>query len=141
MRKIALLCFALIIGLKTSRAQNSLDILTVSGHFGFPQEYLDTYDEKAKETGTMIGLVAPIQLSENTYWYNSLNYFYWRITNDIDMPQEVLNPMKLHGFILQTGIYHKFSQNKGIQVLFAPRLMSDLNNISGSHYQFGGTVM
>ena len=89
----------------------------------------------------MVGLVLPIRMSEKTFWYNSMNYFFWQVTNDIEMPQEILNPMKLHGFFLQTGIYHKFSDKKGIQVLFAPRLMSDLNNVSGSHFQLGGTVL
>ncbi len=141
MKKIAFLVLPLFFMLNPSYSQDTFDILTVSGHFGLPQEYLDTYDEKGKETGAMVGLVAPIKISENTYWYNSLNYFYWSVSNDIDMPADIVNPMKLHGFILQTGIYHKFNEKRGIQVLFAPRLMSDLNNISGSHYQFGGTVM
>lgn len=141
MKKIALIIFTVLFALNFVSAQKTMDIVTVSGHFGFPQEYLDTYDEKAKETGAMIGLVAPIKMSENTYWYNSVNYFYWRVNNDIQMPESILNPMKLHGFILQTGIYHKFNERHGIQLLFAPRLMSDLKNVSGSHFQFGGTAM
>lgn len=141
MKKIALIVLGIFGLVQFAHSQNAFDILTISGHYGFPKEYMDTYDDKAKETGAMVGLVTPIKMSENSYWYNSINYFYWNINNDIDMPEGIYNPMQLHGFILQTGLYHKFNERHGIQLLFAPRFMSDMNNVSGSHFQFGGTAM
>ena len=141
MKKIAILFIVIIGGINVNYSQNTIDIITISGHFGTPKKYTESYDDRAQETGVMLGLVAPIKISKNTYWYNSLNYFYWSVNNDIEMPNEIVNPMQLHGFILRSGIYHKFNKNKGIQLLFSPRLMSDLENISGSHYQFGGVAM
>lgn len=141
MKKWALLVLVIFGLFQTIQSQNTLDILTISGHYGFPQEYMDTYEDKAQENGVMVGLVLPVKLADRTYWYNSINYFYWSVTNGIVMPDEIYNPMHLHGFILQTGVYHKFNERHGIQLLFAPRLMSDLNHISGSHYQFGGTAL
>lgn len=141
MRNIFLL---LIISLSfsfISYSQKTIDVLTISGHYGFPQKYDSIYNGKAKELGGMVSVKAPIKISEKSYWYNSLNYFYWKVNNDEVMPENIINPIKVQGIVLQTGLYHKFNDKRGIQVLFSPRLMSDFKNISGSHFQFGGTVL
>ncbi len=57
----------------------------------------------------MINLAAPIKLSEKFMWYNSLNYFYWNVDNDETMPDEISNPISIHGFILRTGMITKLS--------------------------------
>lgn len=122
-------------------AQKTFDLFTLSGRFGFPQPYESVYTGKATEFGSMVNLAAPIDLSENLMWYSSLNYFYWNVSNDETMPTEISNPINIHGFILRTGLIKKFSNDRELQLLFAPRLMSDLNNISSDHFQFGGVAM
>ena len=121
--------------------QETIDIFTVSGRYGFPQSYDSVYIGKAKEYGAMANLVVPIKFSEKTIWYNSVNYLYFHVTNDEDMPIDIANPINLHGIILRTGLYQKFSKDRAIQIFFSPRLMSDFNNIDNNHFQFGGMVM
>lgn len=122
-------------------AQKTFDLITVSGRYGFPQPYETEYTGNATELGSMINLAAPIQLSEKTMWFTSLNYFYWNVENDETMPVDISNPINIHGFILRTGIIKKLANESEIQLLFAPRLMSDLNNIDGDHFQMGALAM
>lgn len=121
----------------TLRSQQKLDIFTISGRYGFPQQYDSIYNGKATETGGMLNLVVPVQFSKKLIWYNSLNYFYSHVSNDETMPENIANPIDLHGIILRTGIYKKFSKGRGIQLLFAPRLMTDFHDIDGKHFQYG----
>ena len=97
-------------------SQESLDVLTLSGRYGFPQAYDSIYTSKAKEYGAMASLVAPIQMNEKSIWYNSLNYFFFHVGNDEDTPPEIMNPIDLHGFILRTGLYQKFSRDRAVQI-------------------------
>ncbi len=122
-------------------SQKTFDLITVSGRYGFPQTYESVYTGKATELGSMVNLAAPIQINEKSMWFTSLNYFYWNVTNDETMPADIVNPINLHGFIFRTGIISKFSEGKELQLLFTPRLMSDLNNIDGDHFQWGGLAM
>jgi hypothetical protein len=122
-------------------AQKTFDLITISGRYGFPQPYATVYEGDATELGSMINVAVPIQLSDNTMWFSSLNYFYWNVDNNETMPTEISNPINIHGFILRTGLIQKLSKDQEIQLLFAPRLMSDLNNISSDHFQFGGLAM
>ncbi len=122
-------------------AQSSLDIFTLSGRYGFPQEYETTYSEKATETGILANLQMPVPFSESTIWYNQLTFNNFRVNNDITMPAEIANPINVSGFILQTGLYKKFSNGRGMQILFAPRFMTDFNNVDGGHFQFGGVAL
>lgn len=122
-------------------AQTDLDIFTLSGRYGFPQEYETTYNEKATETGILANLQMPVPFSESTIWYSQLTYTNFRVNNDNTMPDDIANPISLHGFILQTGLYKKFSNDRGMQLLFAPRFMTDFNNVDGGHFQFGGVAL
>lgn len=122
-------------------AQKTFDLITLSGRYGFPQPYEETYSGNATEMGSMINLAAPIALSEKTMWFTSLNYFYWNVENDETMPAEISNPINIHGFILRTGIIKKLQNDGELQLLFAPRLMSDLNSISSDHFQLGALAM
>lgn len=122
-------------------AQETFDLITVSGRYGFPQPYTSVYEGDATEVGGMINAAAPINLSESLMWYNSLNYLYWNVDNDETMPEDISNPINIHGFILRTGLIKKYSNNNEIQLLFVPRLMSDLNNLNSDHFQFGGLAM
>ena len=140
MKQLVLILMGMSFGISLF-GQGTIDILTISGRYASPEPYDSVYTGKAQESGFMVNLVAPIELSKKTIWYNSLNYFYWNVTNDEEMPTDIANPIGIHGFILRTGLYQKFSKGRGIQLFFVPRLMSDLNNINGQHYQFGGIVM
>ncbi len=122
-------------------AQKSFDLITLSGRYGFQQPYEETYNGNATEMGSMINLAAPISLSERTMWFTSLNYFYWNVDNDESMPIDICNPINIHGFILRTGIIKRLSNDDELQLLFAPRLMSDLKNISSDHFQWGALAM
>ncbi len=121
--------------------QETIDLVTISGRYGFPSSYDSIYDGKAREYGAMIGLVAPIQISQKSIWYNSLNYFYSHVSDDEIMPTNIANPINLHGIILRTGLYKKFSRDRGIQIFFSPRLMSDFQYINGTHFQYGGMIL
>ena len=134
----------LIIGLILSsllQAQNSLDILTISGRYGLPQTYDSLLSGKATESGIFVGLTAPIVFSKNTIWYNSVNYFYFHVANEPELPVTWADPINLHGIILRTGLYQKFDKGRGIQLLFAPRLMTDMKNIDGKSFQLGGLFL
>ncbi len=121
--------------------QQTLDIFTISGRYGFPQSYDSVLTKKATEVGSMVNLVAPIKFSEHTIWYNSLNYFYFYVSNGETLAPEIANPIGIYGFLFRTGLYQKFSKGRGIQLFFAPRLMTDFNSIDGKHFQFGGMAM
>ena len=102
MKYFAFLLLILIVSSAT-QAQETIDILTLTGRYGFPQSYDSIYKSKAKEYGAMASLVAPIKMNEKSIWYNSLNYFYFHVCNDEDMPPEIMNPIDLNGLILRTG--------------------------------------
>jgi hypothetical protein len=135
---ITLLLFTSLIPLFS---QESIDLLTVEGRYGFPQSYEHTFDGKATEITSMINLKAPVVFSDKNIWYNDLTYNYFAINNDITMPDRMANPIRLHGFILQTGLVHRFSTSSAIQVLFAPRYMTDFQGSGLSRWQFGGIFM
>jgi hypothetical protein len=125
----------------TVSSQETLDVFTISGRYGFPEPYDSIYKSKAKEFGGSANLVAPIQLSEKSIWYNSVNYFYWHVSNDEQMNSDISNPINLHGIILRTGLYQKFSKDRNLKIFFTPRLMSDFNNVNAKHFQYGGMFL
>ena len=125
------------------RAQESLDILTVSGHFGSPQPFVEEspYDGETTERGAMVNLVVPVVLNDKQIWYNSINYMQWNVKNNIETPSNIANPIKVHGVILRTGLIQKLKNGNSIQAVFIPRLMTDFKNIDAKHFQFGGTFV
>ena len=140
MRFFTFLVFVFFVS-AASIGQETLDVLTLSGRYGFPQSYDSIYKSKAKEYGAMASLVAPIKMNEKSIWYNSVNYFYFHVGNDEDTPPEIMNPIDVHGIILRTGLYQKFSRDRAIQVFFAPRLMTDFKNVNADHFQMGALVL
>jgi hypothetical protein len=141
--KIILVLLLIIGSVSIVAAQETLDILTVSGHFGKPQPYEaeSPYKGEKTERGAMVNLVVPIVLNEKKIWYNSVNYMQWNVDNNINMTNNIANPIKLHGLILRTGLIQKLSNENSIQVLFSPRLMTDFRNIDSKNFQFGGTFI
>lgn len=142
MKRIFIL-IAVIGSVSIASSQETLDILTISGHFGTPQPFEEEspYDGNTTEKGAMVNLVVPIVLNEKQIWYNSLNYMQWNVNNNETMPSEIANPIKVHGIILRTGLIQKLSNGNSIQAVFIPRLMTDFNNIDSKHFQFGGTFV
>lgn len=141
MKKILLL---ILVGAVWSiNAQETLDVLSVSGQFGSPQPYEGDSGShgKASETGAMINLVVPVVLNKKQIWYTSINYMQWSVNNDKSMPTDIANPIKIHGLILRTGLLQKLPNGNSIQAVFIPRLMSDFKNITANHFQFGGTFI
>ena len=139
-----ILVLLLIIGpMSFVTAQETLDILTVSGHFGTPQtfEAESPYSGETTERGAMVNLVVPIVLNEKQIWYNSVNYMQWNVNNNNAMADNIANPIRLHGLILRTGLIQKLSNGNSIQAFFSPRLMTDFKNIGYEHFQFGGTFI
>ena len=122
-------------------SQKTFDVITVSGRSGFPQPYESVYTGKATEFGGMINLAAPVEINKKAMWFTSLNYFYWNVDNDENMPPNISNPINIHGFIFRTGLIQKLSKKRELQLLFTPRLMSDLKHIDSKHFQFGGLAM
>lgn len=144
MKKI-LLGFIILCSISVVSAQETLDILTVSGTFGSPQPYEadenSNYQGDATERGAMVNLVVPVVLNEKQIWYNSVNYMQWSVNNDIDMAADVANPINVHGIVLRTGFIQKLSNGNSIQAIFIPRLMTDFKNVDAKHFQFGGTFI
>ncbi len=134
-------------------AQSSIELFTLSGNYGFPSVYDSPYEnDKAKPSGILANIKAPVPFSETTVWFNQLTYTAFQVNNDIPMSPDIANPIKLHSFILQTGLFKKFGTDlgvkmfgsnvdQGILVLFAPRFMTDFQNASGKNFQFGGVVL
>jgi hypothetical protein len=141
--KIILVLLLIIRSVSSVAAQETLDILTVSGHFGKPQpfEAESPYKGETTEKGAMVNLVVPIVLNEKQIWYNSVNYMQWNVDNNINITDNIANPIKIHGLILRSGLIQKLSNGNSIQVLFSPRLMTDFRNIDSKHFQFGGTFI
>jgi len=122
-------------------AQESIDLFTVSGRYGLPQPYENTFSGKATEITSMVNLKAPIVFNDKNIWYNDLTYNYFAVNNDITMPDYMANPIRLHGFILQTGLVHRFSKSSAVQLLFAPRYMTDFTGKGLNRWQWGGIFM
>jgi hypothetical protein len=142
--KRILLLLPLVIATNSLMAQSSLELFTLSGSYGLPANYESPYEEfKAKPTGLLVNVKAPVPFSESTVWFNQITYTTFHINNDIQMPPEVFNPIHLHSFILQTGLYRKFGStlDRGVLLLFAPRYMTDFQATSARNFQFGGIFL
>ncbi|MFC2086241.1 DUF6268 family outer membrane beta-barrel protein [Bacteroidota bacterium] len=122
-------------------AQKSIDLLTLSGSYGFPQNYESQVSEQATEYLGNVGITLPVVLSDASVIFNNLNYYYSTVQTDAVFGDTVVNPIVLHGFILRTGIVHKIDDSRAFQILLVPRLMSDFNNNIGESFQIGGVAM
>jgi hypothetical protein len=122
-----LLTMAALLAATSNYAQNSIDLLTISGFYGSPQPFLDTLaSNKAQESGMLVNLKVPVVLSDKTTWYSDLTYMGFNVTTDLNPePTEFLTSMRLHAFLLQTGIVRKIDEKNGFQLLLVPRFNSD----------------
>ena len=122
-------------------AQNSIDLFTVGGQYSFPQHYEDNLSTKGTEHVWHMNLKAPVVLSETNTWYNELSYYNFRVNGDNETPADVAGPINLHGIIMQTGLVHRLDENRGLILLFVPRLMSDFDRAGAENFQFGGIAL
>ncbi len=128
----------LFLGMGQLFAQERLDLFTLAGTYGFPTAYDSIYQGKGTETGFMASAVAPAVLSEKSIWYSSLNYLFWGVDNDEVMADDIMNPIRVHGFILRTGLIREFEKGRSLQLIFVPRFMTDFKNVNSDHFQLGG---
>jgi uncharacterized protein DUF6268 len=122
-------------------SQSSLDILTVSGRYGFPQQAGEPVLDRNSEIGTLMNLKLPIVISKNTIWYSSLTYVYSYVQSDGDLEPNVANPIEINGFIVQSGLVQSLNEKQKLQLLFAPRYMTDFKNTTKDNWQFGGLAL
>jgi hypothetical protein len=138
MKTLLALFLSLIISFSVL-AQKRIDIFTLAGNYNF-MSTSDTADTKNSESAIMANLVLPIVLKDSSVWYTSVDYQYFSVNNE---PTSALLESKfnLHGIILRTGLIYKLSSKTNIQVLFAPRYMTDFNASFANSLQLGGVLM
>jgi len=140
MNKLLLILIAGCLGFTVS-AQRMLDVVQLSGRYGLAQEYKDTYDGTATEFGSINSITAGVKIAERIKIPISFNHFYFNVQGDSEIPDNLANPISVNGFILRTGWYQYFGNGNAIQVLIAPRLMSDFKNLDGNSFQMGGMLV
>jgi hypothetical protein len=118
-------------------AQRTADVFQWTGRYGLPQSYEDTYTEKATEIGSILSISYAKDLGTKTKWAVNLNHFYFNVKGDPSIPDDLANPIVINGIILRTGIIQQIGNNWAIQLLVAPRLMSDFHNLDGNSFQMG----
>ena len=136
-----LFSFFLILSLVfTLSAQKSQDILVLSYRYGLPTDYKETYTGEATETGMTNSLTAGFNIGPTTMFGINVNHFYFNVKGDPAIPVEMAPPVVLNGINVRKGLIQSFSEGRKLQLLIAPRLMSDFQNIDGTHWQMGGVV-
>jgi len=138
-KKVLISCF--IICSLSVYSQETIDLFTISGRYGLPSPYNPELPEEARESGSLINLKLPVLFSENTIWFNNLTYTFSMVENGMTFPDSMVNPIRLHGFILQTGLVQKLGENDAFQVLFVPRFMSDMVEPTDAAWQFGAIIL
>lgn len=123
------------------QAQSSLDLFTISGRFGPSQTAGEPLEGENKELGMLVNLKVPVVLSERSIFYSELSYFNSHVESDQSLPTDVMNPVNLHGFILQTGLVQTLNDKQKLQLLLVPRFMTDFENISSANWQWGGVAL
>ncbi len=121
-------------------AQRTLDLVSLTGRYGLPQEYKETYSGTATEFGSINSITAGIRLSNKNMIPISFNHFYFNVQGDPEIPEDLANPIVINGFILRTGWYQRFGNGHALQLLIAPRIMSDFKNMDGNSFQMGGVL-
>jgi len=119
-------------------AQSSIDLLTVSGRYGVQTNYKENYPGTVRETGILINLKAPVVINEQLIWYNELTYTNFAVNSEASFPAEIISTIYLDAFIVQTGVVKRFSESTALQLLLAPRFMTDFKDVNSRNWQFGG---
>ncbi len=127
----------------TLSAQKTIDILSLSGRYGLPGDYTDaTRGGKATEWGSINSFSAGFKIGKKTMWAVNLNHFYFNLQGNPDQPfgDTIANPVKVNGIILRTGLIFDLNEGRTLQLLVAPRIMSDFKNFDGNSFMMGGVV-
>ncbi len=140
MKKFTLVTLVLLVSVPLF-SQRTIDAVTLSGRFGLPQPYDDTYSETASDNGAYLGLTYGKVIAKKTMAVISLNHFYFNVQGDPTIPAGIANPIILNGTILRAGIYRKFNNGHAIQLLAAPRYMSDYKSPDKNSFQMGALAM
>ena len=119
-------------------AQNSIDLLTIAGHYSAPGKYENNSTKKGKEHIWHMNLKLPLVRSEVNTWYSEISYYNFQVNGDLEAPSAIAHPVDLHGIIMQTGLIHRLNEDHALIMLFVPRLMGDLINIDNKSFQLGG---
>ena len=129
-------------------AQERFDLFYLAGNYNFMQT-TPINNNKNYETSIMTQLRIPIVFKDSSVWYSQIDYHYFSIFNEpiasasdaaIPLPP-VLDQFNLHGFIFRTGYIHRFNSKQSLQILFAPRFMTDFNASFSNSVQLGGVLM
>jgi hypothetical protein len=121
-------------------AQRMIDGISLSARYGFPQEYEDTYTGEATEIGSLNSFTYAVKISPTIKIPISFNHFYFHVKGDPEIPENLANPININAIILRTGWYQYFGNGNAIQILIAPRLMSDFRNLDGNSFQLGAVL-
>jgi hypothetical protein len=128
-----------IMGLQ-AQDMGTRDIISISGRYGLPGEYEETYAGKAREIGMLNSLTAGFKLAPRTLFAINVNHFYFNVRDEATMPAGIASPILINGIILRTGIVQQVGEAGSLQLFIAPRLMSDFKNLDGNSFQLGGLV-
>lgn len=140
MKRLSILMITTLVCLSVT-AQKSIDLLTVTGRYGLPRPYENNHPGKATESGGTVNLVLPVRFSESTIWANDFNYFLSHVKSDTPIPENVIDPITLNGFILQTGLIQKINKKHTLWLIFTPRFMTDFHKSDETSFQPGGTFL
>jgi hypothetical protein len=139
MQKTALILVLLSLFL-AAEAQETIDVLALSGRYGLPKEYTDQlYSGKATETGMVNSLTAGFKVAKNTKFAINVNHFYFHVNGDPepDFPPGTVDPVNINGILLRVGIQQNFTKGRTLLLLAGPMLMSDFRNLDGNSFQLG----
>ncbi|MEA3460424.1 MAG: DUF6268 family outer membrane beta-barrel protein [Bacteroidota bacterium] len=120
-----------------AQERGTRDIVSISGRYALPQEYKEIYDGTATEIGMLNALTAGFKLAPKTMFAINVNHFYFNVQDEAEMPADVASPIIINGIILRIGIIQELKSGGKLQLFFAPRLMSDFQNLDGNSFQFG----
>lgn len=141
MRHLWILLVLFIIGASLqAQDRGTKDIISLSGRYGLPEEYKELYTGKATEFGSLNSLTAGFKVAPKTMFAINVNYFYFNVQDEAVIPADIASPIILNGIILRIGVIQELKNGGKLQMLVAPRLMSDFKNMDGNSFQFGGVL-
>ena len=139
MKKVLISCFLLCT--LSVLSQERIDIFTMAGRYGLQSPYDPELPKEAGERAALLNLKVPVILSDKTIWYSNFTYTFSMVENGMTFPDSMVNPIRLHGFIFQTGLVQKLGAKDAFQILFVPRYMSDLVEPTDAAWQLGAIVL
>jgi len=136
-----ILLFLVLVPVKLqAQDMGTQDILSLSGRYGLPGEYKEIQGIEATETGMLNALTAGFTLAPRTLFAINVNHFYFHVKDGLPEARVIASPINLNGLILRTGIVQQLGEAGKLQLLIAPRLMSDFKNLDGNSFQWGGVL-